>query len=72
MEYIKVLQDGLMNDPETTPKTYTAQEFALAFGVELFDDIDDIFLDYHDDEKDENGHVRFWEHGLFVEVWEHD
>lgn len=66
---IKVLQIGLMNDPEKSPKTYTETEFIDKFGIELYDEIIDIYFDFHDDEKDENGHAKFWE-GLNVEIWD--
>lgn len=69
MMYIKVLQQGLLNDPESNPKTYTAQEFVDVFGIEMLDYIEDLYFDFDDDEKDKNGHVSFWERGLFVEVW---
>lgn len=67
---IKVLQIGLMKDPETSPKTYTENEFINKFGVELYDAIIDVYFDFHDDEKDKNGHVRIWEFGLNVEIWD--
>lgn len=67
---IKVLQLGLMNDPEKSPKTYTENEFINKFGVELYDEIIDVYFDFHDNEKDENGHIKIWECGLNVEIWE--
>lgn len=67
---IKVLQEGLMNDAEKEPKTYTENEFIEKYGIRRHDEIADLYFDFHDDEKDENGHVKFWECGLNVEVWE--
>lgn len=67
---IKVLQNGLMNDAEKEPKTYTGNEFIEEYGVHCYDEIRDIFCDFHDDEKNADGHIRFWACGLHVEVWE--
>ena len=50
---IKVLQYGLMNDAEKEPKTYTGNEFIHEFGHYAYDEVRDIFCDYHDNEKDE-------------------
>lgn len=67
---ITVLQKGLMNDAEKDPKTYTADEFIAEYGTYAYDDINDTFLEFHDDEKDADGKVRLWSCGLYVEVWE--
>ena len=67
---IKVLQIGLMKDPETSPKTYTENEFINKFGVEIYDAIIDLYFEFHDDDKDKNRHVIMWEFGLNVEIWE--
>lgn len=67
---IKVLQIGLLNAPEKSPKIYTENEFINKFGVEIYDAIIDLYFEFHDDEKDKNGHVRIWEFGLNVEIWD--
>lgn len=66
---IKVLQKGLMNDPEQNPVTYGENEFATKFGIGTYDDIADDYFDFHEEDRDSDGKVRFWRDGLFVEIW---
>lgn len=48
--------------------TFAAEEFIEKFGTNLFDDIEDAFLD--ESEKARAQGVEMWQNGMFVFVWE--
>ena len=48
--------------------TFTANEFIARFGTNLFDDIDDSFLEESQEARAQG--VEMWQNGMFVLVWE--
>lgn len=48
--------------------TFTSNEFIEKFGTNLFDDIDDAFLDENEETRLEG--VEMWIDGMHIKVWE--
>ena len=47
---------------------FTSNEFKEKFGINLFDDIDDVFLDENEETRRKG--VEMWIDGMHIKVWE--